>query len=105
MIIDYIGADGNKKQTADVVAVPVWLEQIGKIWFEKKEVEKPVVKKEEKVITKNEEIVEEIEAQIDDDIEAKAKEFLKAKKIRGFGLLKGDNLIKRAVEEGFIINS
>lgn len=104
MIIEYIGADGNKKQTADVVAVPAWLEQIGKIWFEKKEVvvEKPVKKKE--VVVK-EEVVEEIATEINKDVEARAKEYLKEKKVRGFGLLKGDNLIKRAVEEGFIINS
>lgn len=97
MIIDYIGADGNKKQTADVVATPIWLEQIGKIWFEKKEVEK----KEEKKV-----VIEEVIAEVaNEEIEIRAKEFLKEKKVRGFGLLKGENLIKRAVEEGFIINS
>jgi len=97
MIIDYIGADGNKKQTADVVATPTWLEQIGKIWFEKKEVEK----KEEKKV-----VIEEVIAEVaNEEIEIRAKEFLKEKKVRGFGLLKGENLIKRAVEEGFIINS
>lgn len=95
MIIDYIGADGNKKQTADVVAVPTWLEQIGKIWFEKREVEK----KEEKKV-----VIEEVIAEVaNDEIELRAKEFLKEKKVRGFGLLKWENLIKRAVEEGFIV--
>lgn len=95
MIIDYIGADGNKKQTADVVATPIWLEQIGKIWFEKKEVEK----KEEKKV-----VIEEVIAEVaNEEIEIRAKEFLKEKKVRGFGLLKGENLIKRAVEEGFIV--
>jgi hypothetical protein len=38
-----------------------------------------------------------------DEIELRAKEFLKEKKVRGFGLLKWENLIKRAVEEGFIV--
>lgn len=95
MIIDYIGADGNKKQTADVVAVPANLEQIGKIWFEKREVEK----KEEKKV-----VIEEVIAEVaNDEIELRAKEFLKEKKVRGFGLLKWENLIKRAVEEGFIV--
>jgi hypothetical protein len=80
MIIDYIGADGNKKQTADVVAVPANLEQIGKIWFEKREVEK----KEEKKV-----VIEEVIAEVaNDEIELRAKEFLKEKKVRGFGLLK-----------------
>ncbi len=101
MIIEYIGADGNKKQTADVVAVPANLEQIGKIWFEKREVEKKEEKKEEKKV-----VIEEVIAKVaNDEIELRAKEFLKEKKVRGFGLLKGENLIKRAVEEGFIINS
>lgn len=95
MIIEYIGADGNKKQTADVVAVPANLEQIGKIWFEKREVEK----KEEKKV-----VIEEVIAEVaNDEIELRAKEFLKEKKVRGFGLLKWENLIKRAVEEGFIV--
>lgn len=80
MIIDYIGADGNKKQTADVVAVPANLEQIGKTWFEKREVEK----KEEKKV-----VIEEVIAEVaNDEIELRAKEFLKEKKVRGFGLLK-----------------
>ncbi len=97
MIIEYIGADGNKKQTADVVAVPANLEQIGKIWFEKREVEK----KEDKKV-----VIEDVVAEVaNDEVELRAKEFLKEKKVRGFGLLKGENLIKRAVEEGFIINS
>jgi len=99
MIIEYIGADGNKKQTADVVAVPANLEQIGKIWFEKREVEKKEEKKEEKKV-----VIEEVIAEVaNDEIELRAKEFLKEKKVRGFGLLKGENLIKRAVEEGFIV--
>lgn len=74
MIIEYIGADGNKKQTADVVATPIWLEQIGKIWFEKREVEK----KEEKKV-----VIEEVIAEVaNEEIEIRAKEFLKEKKVR-----------------------
>lgn len=74
MIIEYIGADGNKKVTADVVAVPSNLEQIGKIWFEKRGVEK----KEEKNV-----VIEEVVAEVaNDEVETRAKEFLKEKKVR-----------------------
>lgn len=112
MIIEYIGLDWNKKLTDDVVNTPSYLEQKGKIWFEKREIPVPVVEKKEKkeveveseVVVQEEEKIDEIEQEIDEEIAGRMKEFLKEKKVRGYGLLKGEGLKKRAIEEGFIIN-
>jgi len=35
------------------------------------------------------------------EIEEKAKEFLKENKVKGYGLLKGANIVKKAKELGF----
>ena len=95
MFYTYINKDWNISTTWDINVLPSNIEMIGNMLFEKKEEIKKEIKKEVK-----EEIKEEVAYS---DSELKAKEFLKEKKIRGFWLLKWENLIKKAVEEGFII--
>lgn len=107
MIIKYIDANGNRSETEDIVHIPENLHQIDGVWFEQK-LEKKAVKKNEIIIpeAKEEELEEEVT--IDEvwewlslEIEEKAKEFLKEKKVKGYGLLKGENIVKKAKELGF----
>lgn len=114
MIIKYISKQGNLEQF-ETLNDKNWesrFSKIGAIWFEKRETPVPVVEKKAKkevevkseVVVQEEEKIDEIEQEIDEEIEGKMKEFLKEKKVRGYGLLKGEGLKKRAIEEGFIIN-
>lgn len=96
MIIEYINKNGNLEKTADVVKVPENLEKIGNMYFEKKD----VIKKETKKVV---EVKEEVKEELDEELFEKAKAFLKEKKVKGFGLLKGQKMIDKALEEGFII--
>jgi hypothetical protein len=90
MRISYINLDWNRVEW-EFITVPSNIVKIDQVYFEQSmEVEvKPEVKKVEKV-------------ESNEDLEAKAKEFLRDKKVKWFGLLKGDNLINRAKLEGFI---
>ncbi len=95
MIINYINTQGNFTMLETFVDTE-WdqkVENIGNTWFEKRNVV-PVVEKKE---VKKEEIV------VGEFDEVAAKEFLKEKGIRGYGLLKGEGLKNRAIQEGFII--
>jgi acetylornithine/succinyldiaminopimelate/putrescine aminotransferase len=106
MIIKFIDKNGNRSELiteSDKNRMSKY-EKIGKTWFEKR-IQQPVIQKVVKVEVKEEvvEEVKEITETNNQEIEIRAKEFLKEKKVRGFGLLKGDNLIKKAVDNGFII--
>ena len=117
MIITYIWLDWNIRQTEDVIDVPANIIKIDNNYFEK-EIKIEKVKK-EKVSETTETVVdlkvewevtiitptitEPIKQVISEDVEARAKEFLKAQKVRWFGLLKGQKIIDKAVELGFII--
>lgn len=110
MFIKYISKQGNFEEL-ETTTDKNWetkLHKIGNVWFENRETLVPTVDKKAKkeVVIENEVEVskEEIIEQLDEEIEVKMKEFLKEKKIRGYGLLKGEGLKKRAIEEGFIIN-
>lgn len=94
MIIKYISKDGNWAETEDIVHIPENFIKIDNIYFEKKEEIKEVKKVEVKVETKEE---------VTEDVEARAKAFCKENKVKGYWIMKGDNLIKKAVENGFII--
>lgn len=94
MDIKYISAEGNVVLLEDVLVVPANIEKIGDTYFEKKEV---IVKSEKKVEKKK-------VWEIDEELFEEAKSFLKEKKVKGFWLLKGQNMIDKAIENGFIIN-
>lgn len=98
MIIKYIDRNGNWAETADIVHIPANLYEIDKVWFEKRE---EVKAKEVKVKEEKEVAPSEVEEGVVAELQEKAKEFLKEKKVKGYGLLKGDNLVKKAREEGF----
>ena len=100
MKFTYISADGNIKETEDVTLTPDFLEKIDNIWFEKRGI---VETKKTKEIEVTEEDVWETVVEISEDVEAKAKEYLKEQKVRGYALLKGQKIIDKAVELGFII--
>jgi len=96
MIIKYIDKNGNFSILETLVEKD-WeqrVEKIGLVRFEKRN---------DVVVwsAKKETIKEEVEVSSFD--EAAAKEYLKEKGVRGYGLLKGEGLKKRAIEEGFII--
>ena len=115
MFITYINKDGNK-ETQDFLKVPENFIKIDNIYFEKaieetkptktpkKEVEVASIKVEE---TKEEVIDDEVVHNATEplgftELELKAREFLKEKKIRGYGLLKNDKLVQKAIENGFV---
>lgn len=99
MIIKYIDRNGNLAETEDIVHIPANLYQVDKVWFEKRE---EVKEKEVKQVKEVKEVVpSEVEEGVIAELQEKAKEFLKEKKVKGYGLLKGDNLVKKAREEGF----
>lgn len=100
MIIKYIDRNGNLAETEDIVHIPANLYQVDKVWFEKRE---EVVEKKVKEVKEVKEIQEVEPSEVVEDVELqeKAKEFLKEKKVKGYGLLKGDNIVKRAKELGF----
>lgn len=96
MRIKYIDKDGNFAELETLLDTQ-WeskLEKVGRVYFEKKDIIENVKPKEEVKV----DVIEPI--QFD---EVGAKEFLKQKGIRGYGLLKGEWLKKRALEEWFII--
>jgi hypothetical protein len=98
MIIKFINKEGNF-QDLETNTDRTWeskVEIIGNTWFEKK----PVIENKKKVVI--EEPKEEVVEEVKEFDEVKAKEFLKEKKVRGFGLLKGEKLKERAIAEGFI---
>lgn len=99
MIIKYIDKNGNFSILETLVDKD-WDKKIEKIGLQRFEKRNDVVisnaKKEIKDDSK-----EVVEASSFD--EASAKEYLKEKGVRGYGLLKGEGLKKRAIEEGFII--
>ena len=96
MKFTYINISGNIAITDDVAKLPENLIKIDNTYFEKRE-EVKETKKVKQVI----DVI--IEEKLSEDLEAKAKEFLKDKKVRWFGLLKGQKIIDKAVELGFII--
>jgi hypothetical protein len=104
MIIRYISLEGNRSETEDIVHIPESLKLIDGVYFEQK-LEKKAIKKDEiiipEVVEEEEEINEELEEWISLEIEEEAKEFLKENKVKGYGLLKGANIVKKAKELGF----
>lgn len=103
MKFTYISKDWNIMETEDLVHTPDFLEKIWWTYFEKKLDEKTKVFKSVDIEKEEKEEIKEVEAVIDEDIEARAKEYLKNAKVRGFGLMKGQKLIDKAIELGFII--
>lgn len=98
MIIKYINKQGNFAILETLVEKD-WeqrLEKIGLVWFEKKD--SLQVKKEVKV----EVVATDVSDDNEEFDEVAAKEYLKSKGVRGYGLLKGVSLKKKAKEEGFI---
>lgn len=112
MIIRYISLEGNRSETEDIVHIPESLKLIDGVYFEQK-LEKKAVKKDEIIIPEVKEEAEEVEQEEEEvymdevgewlslEIEEKAKEFLKANKVKGYALLKGANIVKKAKELGF----
>lgn len=72
--------------------MPDHLEKIDGVWFEKRE--EVLEKKEVKSDNKEENTLE---------LEERARLFCKEQKIKGFGLLKWQKLIDKAIEKGFIL--
>ncbi len=118
VLIKYINKEGNFAML-ETDAEPTRgdrVEKLGNTYFEKKEL--MVAKFEEATIEPVEEIKEEveihkydvdpveaqkemmkdIEEQIEVYDEQAMKDFLREKRVRGFGLLKGDSLKKKAIE-------
>lgn len=92
MKINYINLDGNWAITDEVVDIPVNIIKLDNTYFEKRE--------EEKETKKEKEIVKGV---IESDVEERALAYLKWQKVRGAHLWKGQKLIDKAVENGFII--
>lgn len=92
MLVKYIDASGNQS-VLETLVDPKWetkMEKIGNVYFEKKTTEsKEVVKV----------VIEGKAVEVADFDEVAAKEFLKEKGVRGYGLLKGEGLKKKAIAE------
>jgi hypothetical protein len=103
-IIKFIDKSGNISQLETLTDNnrTSKLEKIGNTYFEKKVEVKTETKKVEKIIVPElrEEVIENTESS--EDLEAKAKDFCRENKVRGYGLLKGEKLIAKAKENGFI---
>lgn len=94
MIIKYINKQGNFAILETLVEKD-WeqrLEKIGLVWFEKKD----------SLPVKKEVVATDVSNDNEKFDEVAAKEYLKSKGVRGYGLLKGESLKKKAKEEGFI---
>lgn len=99
MKYSYINKEWNLTETEDVLEAPAYLELIWTVYFDKRVA---VSAKKEKVEAVEEGIIAEVAKEVNTQ-ELEAKEYLRAKKIRWFALLKWESLMKRAIEEGFII--
>ncbi len=88
----YIALNGNIVEVENLY----WINVIEIDWTYFEQPKTPV-----KTITENEKKEEKIESGTNTNLEEKAKEFLKEKKVKGYGLLKGEKLIEKAKELWF----
>ena len=93
MFITYINKDGNK-ELKDFLEVPKNFTKIDGIYFEPRE---------ENTVEEKKEVKEKKQDLGVDYIEEKAREFLKEKKVKWFGLLKGSKIVDKAIANGFIL--
>lgn len=96
MIIKYIDKNGNFS-ILETLVEKNWEQRVEKIGLQRFEKRNNVIA----WFVNKDVIKEEVEVWSFD--ETAAKEYLKEKGVRGYGLLKGEGLKKRAIEEGFII--